>query len=70
MNEQLLLNMTETLTFIDRGVSNVGEIWTIGHSTRSTEEFLALLHDHAISSLVDVRSYPGSHRCPRFGRPE
>src|ERR1035437_2667210 len=68
MNEQFFLNTTETLTFNDRSVSNVGEIWTIGHSTRSTEEFLALLHDHAISSLVDVRSYPGSRRCPQFGR--
>src|ERR1035437_6780303 len=54
MNDQFFLNTTETLTFNDRSVSNVGEIWTIGHSTRSTEEFLALLHDHAISSLVCV----------------
>ena len=68
MNEQFFLNTTETLTFNDRSVSNVGEIWTIGHSTRSTEEFLALLHGHAINSLVDVRSYPGSRRCPQFGR--
>ncbi|HVA70477.1 MAG TPA: DUF488 domain-containing protein [Acidimicrobiales bacterium] len=49
-------------------MSSVGEIWTIGHSTRSTEEFLALLHEHAIDSLVDVRSFPGSRRCPQFGR--
>ncbi|HUZ40840.1 MAG TPA: DUF488 domain-containing protein [Acidimicrobiales bacterium] len=49
-------------------MSNVREIWTIGHSTRSTEEFLALLHEHAINSLVDVRSFPGSRRCPQFGR--
>lgn len=68
MNEQFFLNTTETLTFNDPSVSSVGEIWTIGHSTRSTEEFLALLHDLAISSLVDVRSYPGSRRCPQFGR--
>ena len=68
MNEQFFLNTTETLTFNDRSVSNVGEIWTIGHSTRSTEEFLALLHDQEIVSLVDVRSYPGSRRCPQFGR--
>jgi hypothetical protein len=57
----------ELLTFDGRDVPKVGEIWTIGHSTRSIEEFLALLHDHAISSLVDVRSYPGSRRCPQFG---
>jgi len=62
------MNTTETLTFNDCNVSNVGEIWTIGHSTRSTEEFLAMLHDHAIDLLVDVRSFPGSRRCPQFGR--
>ena len=44
------------------------EIWTIGHSTRTIEEFLMLLHDCAINSLVDVRSFPGSRRCPQFGR--
>ena len=62
------MNTTETLNVVKRSVSNVGEIWTIGHSTRSTEEFLALLHEHAIDSLVDVRSFPGSRRCPQFGR--
>ena len=45
-----------------------GEIWTIGHSTRTTDEFLTLLHSCAIDSLVDVRSFPGSRRCPQFGR--
>ncbi|MHB8380689.1 MAG: DUF488 domain-containing protein [Acidimicrobiales bacterium] len=49
-------------------MSKVGEIWTIGHSTRSIEEFLEMLNEHAIGSLVDVRSYPGSRRCPQFGR--
>jgi uncharacterized protein (DUF488 family) len=62
------MNTTEALSVVEGGESKVGEIWTIGHSTRSTEEFLALLHDHAIDSLVDVRSFPGSRRCPQFGR--
>jgi len=62
------MNTTETLNVVESKVSNVREIWTIGHSTRSTEEFLALLHEHAINSLVDVRSFPGSRRCPQFGR--
>src|SRR5712692_8010707 len=30
-------------------------IWTIGHSTRSFEEFLALLEEHRIRFLADVR---------------
>ena len=62
------MNTTETQNVVESKVSNVREIWTIGHSTRSTEEFLALLHEHAINSLVDVRSFPGSRRCPQFGR--
>ncbi len=41
-------------------------LWTIGHSTRSSEEFLALLTVHEISRLVDVRRYPGSRRYPHF----
>ena len=41
-------------------------IWTIGHSTRSVEEFLELLHEHEVEALVDVRSFPGSRRYPHF----
>jgi hypothetical protein len=66
-NEQLVTPV-ETLTLDERGASNDREIWTVGHSTRSIEEFLALLDDYAINLLVDVRSYPGSRRCPQFGR--
>ena len=62
------MNMAERLTPHDRSWSTEGEIWTIGHSTRSVDEFLALLHDSTINFLVDVRSYPGSRRCPQFGR--
>ena len=62
------MNMTKPLSINQGSVPNLGEIWTIGHSTRSTEEFLALLHEHEIDSLVDVRSFPGSRRCPQFGR--
>jgi uncharacterized protein (DUF488 family) len=43
-------------------------IWTIGHSTRSIEEFLGLLKAHNIESLVDVRHFPGSRRYPHFGK--
>lgn len=42
------------------------EIYTIGHSTRSLEEFLELLHSFDIKTLVDVRRYPGSRRFPHF----
>lgn len=41
-------------------------LWTIGHSTHSCEEFLALLSAHKIALLIDVRRYPGSRRYPHF----
>ena len=43
-------------------------IWTIGHSTRSSEEFLELLHAQQIRALADVRRFPGSRRYPQFGQ--
>jgi uncharacterized protein (DUF488 family) len=45
-------------------------IFTIGHSTRSTEQFLSLLHAHAIERVVDVRRFPGSRRYPHFSQRE
>jgi uncharacterized protein (DUF488 family) len=43
-------------------------IYTIGHSTRSLEELLALLAEHGIDRLADIRRYPGSRRYPHFSR--
>jgi len=43
-------------------------IWTIGHSTRSADEFLELLRATAINGLADVRTIPRSRRHPHFGR--
>lgn len=43
-------------------------LFTIGHSTRSIEEFIALLREHGIQLLTDVRSIPGSRRVPQFGK--
>lgn len=47
-----------------------GQLWTIGHSTRSAADFNELLKSHGIAALVDVRSFPGSRRYPHFNRPE
>lgn len=44
------------------------EIWTIGHSTRTEEEFLDLLKTFQIEKLVDVRRYPGSRKFPHFSK--
>jgi uncharacterized protein (DUF488 family) len=43
-------------------------LWTIGHSTRNAEEFIALLKENEIRALADVRQFPGSRRYPHFGR--
>ncbi len=45
-----------------------GSIFTIGHSTRSMEEFLLMLQSFDIQLLADIRSYPGSRRYPYFNK--
>ncbi len=43
-------------------------LWTIGHSTRSIEDFLDLLASSSIGCVVDVRRFPGSRRYPHFNQ--
>ena len=43
-------------------------IWTIGHGTRAALDFLAVLRDAKVVTLVDVRTFPGSRRHPQFGQ--
>lgn len=43
-------------------------IFTIGHSTRPIEDFIALLRAHQIKLLVDVRTVPRSRHNPQFNR--
>jgi uncharacterized protein (DUF488 family) len=43
-------------------------LFTIGHSTRSFEEFLALLRAHGVNAVADVRTVPRSRRHPHFAR--
>ena len=43
-----------------------GTLWTIGHSTRPWEEFVALLRGSDIACVVDVRRYAGSRRNPQY----
>jgi uncharacterized protein (DUF488 family) len=47
---------------------NSRAIHTIGHSTRTIEAFTALLREHRIELLVDVRRWPASRRYPHFHR--
>ena len=44
------------------------KIWTVGHSTRSGEEFTGILLAHEIEVLLDVRTFPSSRRYPQFNR--
>src|SRR5262249_15249480 len=43
-------------------------LYTIGHSTRTIEEFVSLLTTHKIELVVDIRAYPMSRRLPYFNR--
>ena len=41
-------------------------IYTIGHSTRSLDEFVGLLNAHRVTQLGDIRTVPRSRRHPHF----
>jgi uncharacterized protein (DUF488 family) len=43
-------------------------LFTVGHSNLELEVFLALLAQHDVQSLCDVRSRPASFRFPQFNR--
>lgn len=43
-------------------------IWTVGHSTRSTDELISLLKENEINLLADVRAWPSSKRYPHFNK--
>lgn len=42
--------------------------YTVGHSTRTIEEFIDLLSENDIQLLIDVRRFPGSRRHPQFNK--
>jgi len=41
-------------------------VFTIGHSTRTEDELLALLVEAGVRSVADVRTFPSSRRYPQF----
>ena len=41
-------------------------LFTVGHSTRSLDELIRILHTSNVSILADVRSYPKSRTNPQF----
>lgn len=43
-------------------------VYSVGHSTRSGDDLLALLREAGVRTLADVRRFPGSRRHPWFAR--
>lgn len=43
-------------------------LFTIGHSNHALDRFLALLAQHEVEALVDIRRFPGSRKHPHFHR--
>lgn len=43
-------------------------VYTVGHSTRTLDELVAILRAHGILRLVDVRTIPRSRHNPQFNR--
>jgi uncharacterized protein (DUF488 family) len=41
-------------------------LFTVGHSTRTFDEFVELLHAHGVRAVADVRLIPRSRRLPHF----
>ena len=54
----------------DKDIAGAGStvVRTIGHSTRSIDEFIALLQAHAVTLLADVRTIPRSRHNPQFNK--
>ena len=42
-------------------------VYTVGHSTRPVDAFIALLTAHDVTALADVRTVPKSRHNPQFG---
>lgn len=47
-------------------MSKPAKLWTIGHSNHPADRFSALLQQHGIETVVDVRSQPYSRFSPHF----
>ena len=43
-------------------------IYTVGHSTRTIDEFVAILREGGATRVVDVRAFPASKRHPQFNK--
>ena len=45
-----------------------GTVYTIGHSTHSIGHFIEMLESFNVTTLADIRNFPGSRRYPHFNK--
>lgn len=55
------------VAFAKHGVTPL-PVLTIGHSTRSIDEFIRLLTAHGVNRVIDIRTIPRSRHNPQFSR--
>ena len=46
--------------------SSGGQVFSVGHSTRAADEFIAILQEAGVTRVADVRAIPRSARHPQF----
>src|SRR5712664_4988862 len=56
------------MSFVNIHSGSANQLFTIGHSNLEIEVFLAVLAQHRVETLCDVRSRPASFRFPQFNR--
>jgi len=44
------------------------QILTIGHSTRTLDDFIGILRTHGVARIVDIRTIPRSRHNPQFNQ--
>jgi uncharacterized protein (DUF488 family) len=71
VNHRLISEYTSGVTrSVPEPSAAVTTVWTIGHSTRTLDDFIATLADASIELVVDVRRLPGSRRYPQYDSAE
>src|SRR5689334_1541144 len=67
--EKLLLRgQLRSSVAMKRIQTSVTKIFTIGHSTRSFDELVAMLRGSGVEQLIDVRTVPRSRHNPQYSR--
>lgn len=61
-----MLRMAIATIEADKDPSRI--VLTVGHSTRTLEEFVHLLQAHGVACVVDVRTVPRSKHNPQFNK--